>query len=396
MRTYEFRLYPTPSQKRRLNDYLDACRWTYNWALDDRQVLYRYGKCSTGFCDQSKFLIELKKWKPSLEGVHVHVLQTILKRLDLAFQAFFRRIREGEKPGYPRFKGKDWFTSFSFKEEGNGFKLEGKRLRLSKIGRVRIRRHREIKGQIKTCILKRRADGWYVLFGVETEPVPKNTLNNPVGIDMGLNSFAVLSNGEKIKNPRFLKKVQTELKKQQRVYSRRKKGSAREAEAKELLAKSHLKVERCRKDFQCNIAADLVSRFNPLFVENLDIMGLVRKAVEDKKQHKKFRAKSENILDAAWGKFLQRLGSKAENAGSATIAIEPRGTSQECSGCGMVVKKGVEERTHSCPYCGLVLDRDENAARNILSRGLQTERTVLSGSRQVGVLPVPNREATPL
>ena len=125
-------------------------------------------------------------------------------------------------------------------------------------------------------------------------------------------------------------------------------------------------------------------------------MGLVRKAVEDKKQHKKFRAKSENILDAAWGKFLQRLGSKAENAGSATIAIEPRGTSQECSGCGMVVKKGVEERTHSCPYCGLVLDRDENAARNILSRGLQTERTVLSGSRQVGVLPVPNREATPL
>ena len=409
-RTYEFRLHPTPSQKRRLTDCLDACRGTYNWALEDRRDLWQYGKCSTGFCDQSRWLKELKKQRPSLEGIHVHVLQTALKRVDLAFQAFFRRVKTGEKPGYPRFKGKDWFDSFSFKEYGNGFGLEGKRLRLSGIGRVRIRRHRDIVGEIKTCTIKRRADGWHALFGVEQEPVLPELLWNPVGVDMGLNSFAVLSNGEKIKNPRFLKDAQDDLTRQQRILSRRKKGSGRRKKARSVLARKHLKVERCRKDFHCNLAARLAREFKPIIVERLDIKGLIEKAVEDKKQHKRFAAKSENILDAAWGKFLQRLGSKAESAGSAIVAVEPRGTSQECSRCGATVRKGLGERTHSCPWCDLVMDRDENAARNILSRGLKeleslTGWAVPSGSDRVVepaaasrqfAEPPENREASPL
>jgi len=399
VKTYEFRLYPTQSQRQRLENYLDACCSIYNWALEDRQNHYRYAKCSTGFYDQSKFLSEMRKKSEYLTDIHVHALQTTLKRVDLAFQSFFRRVKNGENPGYPRFKGRYLFNSFSFKENGNGFTLEKKKLKLSKIGRVRIRKHREIEGEIKTCTIKRRADGWYVLFCVETEPAKPNSIVNPIGVDVGLNSFAVLSNGEKIRNPRFLKKGLEEIKRNQKILSRKKKRSNRSKKARKILAKKHLKVQRQRKDFHCKVASDLVRRFNPIFVEKLNILQLIKKATEDKKNHKKIAAKSENILDVGWGMFLQRLGSKAENAGSATKAVKPRGTSQECSGCKMIVKKGLDERIHSCPHCGLVLDRDENAAKNILQRGLlvlEEERTVPSGREQVVELLPMNREATPL
>jgi len=399
MKTYEFRLYPTKCQRQRLEDYLDASCSIYNWALEDRQNHYRYAKCSTGFYDQSKFLVEMRKKSTYLTDIHVHALQTTLKRVDLAFQSFFRRVKNGEKPGYPRFKGRYRFDSFSFKENGNGFTLERKRLKLSKIGRVRIRKHREIDGEIKTCIIKKRADGWYVLFCVETEPAKPNSIVNPIGVDVGLNSFAVLSNGEKIKNHRFLKKGLEEIKRKQRLLSRKKKRSNRSKKARRVLAKKHLKVQRQRKDFHCKVASDLVRRFNPIFVEKLNILQLIKKATEDKKNHKKIAAKSENILDVGWGLFLQRLGGKAESAGSVTKTVEPRGTSQECSGCKMIVKKGLDERIHCCPDCGLVLDRDENAAKNILQRGLlvlEEEWTVPSGREKVGELLPMNREATPL
>ena len=136
---------------------LDSARYVYNWGLEDRRNLYQYAKSPTNFYDQSKYLKELRSQKPWIEDSHTHVLQTALKRLDLSFQSFFRRVKNGEKPGYPRFKGRDFFDSFSFKEEGNGFRLDGKRLKLSKIGRVRIRRHRDIVGEVRTCIIKRNA-----------------------------------------------------------------------------------------------------------------------------------------------------------------------------------------------------------------------------------------------
>jgi len=396
VKTYEFRLYPNKRQRKRLISYLDAGRFVYNWALADRRDMWRIAKCSTNFYDQSKYLVELRKEHPFLSEVHVHALQTTLKRADLAFQSFFKRCRAGQKPGYPRFKGKDWFSSFSFKENGNGFELDGKRLRLSRIGRVRIRLHRDIDGEIATCTIKRRADGWFALFSVETEPAKPSELYNPVGVDVGLNSFVVLSTGEKIKNPKLLKKARDELKTCQRQLSKKKNGSTRRARHKNRLALRHLRVWRCRKDFHFNVAARLVREFNPIFIEGLDIKGLIVKATEDKKARKKSRAKSENILDAGWGMFVSRLRSKAESAGSAIKAREARGTSQECSGCGEVVKKELWERMHSCPHCGLVKDRDWNAALNILNRGLQLERTVPAARGQVSELPPGTREATPL
>jgi putative transposase len=396
MRTYEFRLYPNGRQLRRLNFCLDACRFAYNWALADRRDLYRYAKCSASFHDQSRYLKELKKTYPFLSEVHAHVLQTALKRADLSFKSFFRRCKSGQKPGYPRFKGRDWFDSFSFKENGNGFRLDGRRLRISKVGRVRIRLHREILGRIATCIVKRRADGWFALFAVRTDPVEPNGLCNPVGMDVGLNRFAVLSTGEEIPNPRLLKKAQDDLKVCQRELARKAKGSARREKQRAKLARKHLRVQRCRKDFHFSVATRLVREFNPIFVEELDVVGLVRKATEDRRNHKKRCTKSENILDAAWGMFVSRLRSKAESAGSAVKAVKPRGTSQECSGCGTVVRKELWERVHSCPICGLVMDRDWNAALNILCRGLSAERTVLSARGRVGEPAPRTREATPL
>ena len=391
-RTYEFKLSPTKSQEERLVYCLDASRSVYNWALEDRRDLYQYGKCSTSFYDQCKWLVELKKERPWLCDVHVHILQTALKRVDLAFQAFFRRIREGQKPGYPRFKGKNYFKSFSFKENENGFKLERKRLSISKVGRVRIRRHREIEGKIKSCTIKRLADGWFAYIVTEVPDPPKNMLFKPVGVDMGLNCFAADSDGGKAKNPRILKKALADIKRQQRVLARREKKSGRRQDAKDVLGKMHLKVERCRKDFHYEVAGDLIARFNPLFFEALDIVEMIRKATQDKKEHKKYAAKSENILDAAWGKFLQRIRSKARNAGSVIMTVDPRGTSQRCSGCCAVVKKGLNVRIHSCPWCGLTIDRDLNAAINILLLGLMllreegTEWIVLSAREQVGAL----------
>jgi len=343
-----------------------------------------------------------------LSEVHVHALQTTLKRADQAFQAFFNRVKQGQKPGYPRFKGRDFFNSFSFKEYGNGFKLEGKRLKLSRIGRVRIRQHREIKGKLCTCTIKRRADGWYALFTVEQDPVEPNQLNNPVGMDMGLNSFAVLSDGSRIKNPRFLKKAQAELKQAQRILSRKTIGSNRRRKQRDQLARKHLRVQRCRKDFHFKAANELVQRYNPIVFEKLDIKGLIQKSQEDKNKYKRVRAKSENMLDAGWRMFLEKVRSKAESAGSATKAVEPRGTSQKCSDCGQTVKKSLDERRHECPFCGLRMDRDLNAARNILHLGIKDLHLGMdvvelglvgagpAGRDQVAELVPMNREATPL
>ena len=370
LKTYEFKLQPTKCQKQRLVDMLDAARYVYNWGLEDRVNMYRYAKYSTSFYDQSKYLKELRKEKPWLEDVHVHILQGSLRRLDLAFKAFFRRLKNGEKPGFPRFKGMHFFNSFSFKEYGNGFELQDKRLFLSKIGRVRINLHRDIVGEIKTCTVKRMADGWHAFLGVEAPDPKPNLLYSPVGLDLGLNSFAVLSNGEKVRNPRLLKKALNEVKHEQRLLDNKERNSKRRAKQREKLVRKHLKVERCRRDFHWKLAGMLVKQFNPIVIEDLDIMGLIRKAVEDKRKGNKICAKSENILDAGWGLFLQRLGSKAANAGSAIKAVEPRGTSQECCRCGKVVRKGLDERVHDCPFCGLVIDRDVNAAINILKRWL--------------------------
>jgi putative transposase len=338
---------------------LGACRFVYNWGLEDRKNLWQRCLISTNFNDQSDYLKHLKGENPFLKEVHAHLLQDALRRVDRSFSRFFARLKSSKKPGYPRFKGKDQYVSFTFKEWGNGATFDGKRLFLSKIGRVRIVRHRPVEGEIKTCAVKHRADGWYALLSTEYEVKKPSNILNPIGLDVGLKEFAVLSNGDKIENPRYLRKNESVLRIAQRKVSKRKKGSHKRKKAVTHLALEHLRVYRTRRDFHFKVAKSLVEKYNPIFAEDLRVQNMLR-------NHR--LAKS--IADAAWGQFLGILSHSAESAGGASIAVEARGTSQDCSACGEKVPKKLSERVHRCLHCGLVLDRDENAARNILKRGL--------------------------
>ncbi len=357
---------------------LDACRYIYNWGIEDRKVLWQYCHVSTNFTDQSGYLKHLKDANPWLKEVHAHPLQDAVRRVERSFARFFTAGKTGH--GYPRFKGQNQYDSFTFKEWGNGASFDGKRLSLSKIGRVRIVRHRRIEGEIKLCTVKRRADGWYGLFSVVCGDPEPSTTRNPVGIDMGLESFATLSTGERIENPRYLRTSEGDLKVAQRKVSRRKKGSRRRRKAVQQLRRVHLRVHRARKSFHFTEAYRLVRRFNPIIVERLNIKNLVRN-----------HCLAKSIADASWGQFLGILSRSAESAGGASIAVEARGTSQECAQCGRVVPKTLSDRWHVCP-CGYIVPRDENAARVILHRGLG--RSVGEGAGRK-TLPM-SREAAPL
>ncbi len=285
----------------------------------------------------------------------------MLARLDKTFQAFFRRLKAGEKPGYPRFKPSTRYTSFCYKEFGNGAALDNGFLVLSKIGRIAVRWSRPIEGTPKTVTISREADGYYVCFScaeVPTQPLPP--AGQETGIDVGLASFATLSNGEQVFNPRWYRKAERRLKTAQRCVSRRKRGGRRRRKAVTCLAKAHLKVQRQRRDFHHKTALALVRAHDTIYLEDLQVANLVR-------NHR--LAKS--ISDASWAQFRAILEAKAACAGHRVVAVPPAYTSQDCSGCGWRVLKSLSVRTHICPNpdCGLVLDRDENAARNIERAG---------------------------
>lgn len=290
--------------------------------------------------------------------VYSQVLQDVLHRVDRSYKNFFRRCKKGEKPGYPRFKGMGWYGSFTYPQWGNGAKLENGRLHLSKIGSIRLCKDRPLHGKPKTCTIVRRADGWYACIACEIDPCPLPETGQKIGVDLGLETFATLSTGEKVENPRPYRRAQKRLRKAQRRLARRTKGSRRRQKARALLAKAHLKIKRARRDFCHKVAHDLVSRFDTIYVEKLNIRGMVR-------NHPLAKA----ISDAGWGLFLSVLRAKAERAGRVVVEVNPAGTSQTCSGCGAHVPKALKDRWHSCPYCELSLHRDHNAAIRVLQVG---------------------------
>jgi putative transposase len=300
----------------------------------------------------------MKKALPFLPLVHSQVLQDVLHRVDRAFDNFFHRCKSGEKPGYPRFKGAGGYDSFTYPQWGNGVKLKDGRLFLSGIGHLRLCKDRPLHGIPKTCSVVRRADGWYACIVCEIEPCPLPETGQTIGIDLGLESFARLSNGEPIENPRLYRRAQKRLRKAQRRLSRRQKGSHRRKKARVALAKAHLKVKRARLDFCHKVALDLVCRFDVIYVEKLNIRGMV-------KNHPLAKA----ISDAGWGLFLTVLRAKAASAGRVVKDVNPAGTSQTCSGCGARVPKTLKERWHACPYCELSLHRDHNAAIRVKQVG---------------------------
>jgi putative transposase len=361
MKAYRYRLFPTKSQVSQMEQTLEICRWVYNETLAMRKNAWEQEQRHISYYESKRQIPLWKKERPELSTVYSQVLQNVTLRVDLAFKAFFRRLKSGEKPGYPRFKGKGRYDSFTYPQ--SGFKLDGDRLHLSKIGDVRVVLHRPVEGTIKTLTIRRSATGkWYACFSVEYDPTPAPQKESVVGIDVGLESFATLSNGEKIENPRFFRTDEKALAKAQRKLSKAEKGTPERKKARKIVAHVHERIANRRLNFAHQTSRKVVDRFGTIVFEDLNITNM------QKNHH---LAKS--IADVAWNMFITITESKAEDAGSRVILVNPRNTSQICSRCGMIVAKTLSDRVHSCPHCGLVMDRDQNAAINIMRLGLQSQ-----------------------
>jgi putative transposase len=335
---------------------LNICRELYNAALQERRDAYQTNGLSINYHDQAVQLPQIKEVRQDVGEVHSQVLQDTLRRVDKTFDAFFRRCRDGETPGYPRFKPASRYDSFTYPQ--SGFRLAGDKLHLSKIGSCRVRLSRPIEGTIKTCSIKREVDGWYVVFAVEENQsrfFPKT--GETVGIDLGIENFATLSTGEVVENPEFLREAEADLKTAQRKVSRREKGSKRRRKVANLLAKKHQKIARQRADFHHKAALKLVREFDAIAVEDLNVKGMVRN-----------HHLAKSISDAGWNQFIVILTSKAESAGRVVIKVNPAYTSQDCSQCGHRVRKTLATREHRCINCGFVAHRDHNSALAVKGR----------------------------
>lgn len=356
-KTFEYRIRPNKKFVAACERALNASRFVYNCALEQRIRVYKASGKSLSFYEQLRQLTEARKELPELKATLRTIQSDALERLDVAFDGFFRRLKAGEKPGFPRFKGRERYDTFSQKIEAQRVcPLKGDKLTVPGVGFCRVRLSRPLEGRCKQLRITRRADGWYALLVCElTKPDPLPMTGQTVGVDVGLTHFATLSTGEKIENPRHLKQASIALTKYQRRLSKKKKGSKQRVKARQKVALRYLKVQRARKDFHYKTAADLVKRFDRIAVEDLNIRGLVE-------NHHLAQA----ISDVAWGQFFGILQSKAAEAGRQFERVNPRYTSQDCSGCGWRQKMSLATRTYQCGRCGLVICRDVNAAHNIL------------------------------
>jgi putative transposase len=376
-KAYKFRIYPTKKQIRTLEWTLRRCKEMYNAALQERRDAYQLCGISVSYCMQADQLRALKQLREEYQDIHSQVQQDVLKRLDKAFDAFFRRVKNGEDPGYPRFRSGDRYDSFTYPQ--GGYEIIGNRLRLAKIGHIKIKLHREIKGKIKTCTIKREGEQWYAVFSSEYEldsSMIFHQNSESVGIDLGVKTFAVLSNGEAIPHPRFYRHMEEKIKAAHQKIHRRKKGSHRRGRAKQELSRLYGKVRNRRRDFLHKASHTLVKTYGTLVFEDLHIDNMTARPKPKQDENGKYvpngaAAKSglnKSILDAGWGAFVTMTRNKAEEAGCTVVKVAPHNTSQACSGCGYIVEKDLCVRWHSCPHCGTELDRDYNAAKNILHR----------------------------
>src|SRR5258708_14597742 len=358
-KTFKYKLHPTPAQEQALAVVLWRCRVLYNVALEQRKTWWGRGQGKgASYYQQKAELPELKAAFPEYAEVNAQVLQDVLLRVERAYQAFFRRLRDGETPGYPRFQGRTRYISFTYPQVGEhgGARLDNGFLVLSKIGRIGVRWSRPLEGAPKTVTISKEADGWYACIACAEVPIaPLPPTGRETGIDVGLKVFLATADGEMVENPRHYRKGEKPLAKAQRWVSRRKKGSSRHQKAAVLLAKAHQHVKRQRADHHHKTALALLRQYDTISLEDLQIANLLRNS---------HLAKS--ISDAGWAAFRSILACKAVWAGKRVGAIPAQYTSQACSGCGARVAKSLSVRTHVCPACGLVLDRDVNAAQNIL------------------------------
>lgn len=361
IQSYKFRVYPSKAQITKLEDTLYLCRFLYNSALQERIGAYKEKQISLNYFSQQNQLPDIKKLLPEYNGVHSQVLQNVLKRLDLAFQSFFRRVQQGAKAGFPRFQNKHRYNSFTFAQ--GGFSISDSKLSLSKIGKVKIKQHRLMVGKVKTLTISRDTCGkWFACFVVETTQELLKPTNKSVGIDMGLTVFATLSDGCKINNPRFLKRDEKILATAQRRLSIQVKGTKERHKKRQIVAKIHNRIKNRRSDFAHQTSRLLVNNYDQIFFENLQIKEMMQNGDYAK-----------GISDVAWKQTIQLATYKAEKAGRIVGMVNPAYTSQTCSGCGHSEKANrVSQSKFVCRSCNLHINADFNASLNILSVGLNT------------------------
>jgi len=372
-KTCMYRLYPTPAQASALQGTLNDCRFLYNHLLEERKTAYEERGASLSLYDQQATFGALKIERPSLGGVHSQVLQNVAVRIDLAFQAFFRRVKAGDTPGFPRFRGYGWYDSFCYPQ--SGYKVEERgdgttkgRVFLSKIGRVKAVIHRPVEGRVKTCCVKRTSTGkWFVTFSCEVETTPLPVRETAVGIDVGLLAFATMSDGTEITNPRFFRTDEQALATAQRRLSKEprpekgQRATPARRKRRTVVARVHERIANRRQDFVHQHSRRIVDAHGIIAVEDLSVNRMV---------HNHCLATS--ISDAAWSMFSAFLSYKAANAGRRFIAVNPAYTSQDCSQCGHRQHLTLADRVYRCSCCRVEIGRDHNAALNIRALGLQS------------------------
>jgi len=379
-RAFKYRLYPSPSQARRLDHTLRLCRNLYNAALEQKRIVAKtVMRPRIGAYAQIAELPSLVREIPEYGDVYAQVLQDVLKRVEKNYARFYRRRKKGLKAGLPRFRSWRQYNSFTYPQaQRRGVKVEGGQIVLSKIGAVKAVFHRPVPANVKTLTVFRDLDRWFVVFVVDLpDPSPlANPPEQPVGIDLGLSVLATLSDGTKIGNPRFAGRESKRLRRLQRKVSRRHPGSRRREKALERFRRIQRTVRNKREDFAHRLSRRIIRSYDAVFVEDLDVAHFLR-----------FSQYRRSVSDAGWGGLLSKLEYKAASAGIRFEKIPPEWTSQDCSACGREVPKTLDEGKHRCG-CGVVLDRDLNAAKNILRLGLER----LAGGHTIG----PGRpESTP-
>lgn len=377
MRTaYLYRLRLTTAQETTIDEWLELCRRQYNYRLAERFNWYEQNRCDIDACplichlpelrdrpdfySQKRDVVNSKKLFPEYKDLPSHSLQDVIARVEKTFDRWLKGDCNGKRSGKPRFKGQGRFRSIAFPDPVKPEHIDGRFIQLPKIGKLKLILHRPLPDgfKVKTAAIIKKVDGYYITLSLQDSSVPVLSpdtpeMNNTIGIDLGLKSFFSDDSGVEVAIPTHYRKSERQLKRLQRSLSRKKKGSNRRRKAIKRVGKAHLKVSNTRKDFHYKTAKKLLSQGKHVAHEKLNIKGIARTRL----------AKSTH--DAGWGQFLQILSIKAERAGLLTIAVNPNGTSQNCSGCGMKVHKTLSDRLHVCPECGLTLDRDHNAAINI-------------------------------
>lgn len=400
-KAFKYRLYPSKKQEQTLFWTLARCRELYNAALSEWKDAYKLQERTqlqvnaesgqviavtmvankkvrpASYYEQKRTLPEIKDLREEYQQIHSQVLQDVLLRLKRAFDGFFRRLENGEDPGYPRVQGRNRYNSFTYPQGGYAMDVHEKRatVTLSKIGTIKLKLHRKLEGAIKTCTIKYEAGQWYAVFSCEVEqPLPLPEVESEVGIDLGITHFAAGSDGTFIESPNYYRKAQADLRRKQRAFTRKKQGSHRRQKARKAVAKAHHQVANQRRDFHHKQAKKLVTDHQVLVFEDLHLTNLVRRPSAKQDEDATYlpnRASSKgglnkSLLDNGLGQFVQIVKHKAACAGRQVYMIDPKKTSQICSVCGKIgPHKDLCERIHICIYCGVVLDRDQNAALNI-------------------------------